>query len=69
MSLTGQEYAAPTSRFQYGLGLLLHELLHKQGIAGGFKHFEIDQALDAVHAPGVGFQTEVRASRIGQICF
>lgn len=53
----------------YGMGLLAHEMLHKQSIFGGFiGHDEIDDALNAVGAPvPIGGQ-DPRSSRIAQIC-
>jgi hypothetical protein len=53
----------------YGLGLLLHELLHKGSVGGGFDHNAIDRALNAIGAPFMHGQTEDRAARLGQSCF
>lgn len=53
----------------YGLGLLTHELLHKQMVGGGFSHHQMDQALDDAGAPGAISMAGIEASRIAQICF
>jgi RHS repeat-associated protein len=58
----------------YGLGLLLHEILHKQAVGGGFEHGYgprgMDGALDASGAPShVPGQLVYSASRMGKICF
>jgi hypothetical protein len=55
----------------YGLGLLTHELLHKQMVGGGFSHQQMDQALNSAGAPNpvAPKQTNPEASRIDQICF
>ena len=35
----------------YGLGTVMHEILHKQAVAGGFSHPEMDEAIAAVGRP------------------
>jgi RHS repeat-associated protein len=55
---------------QYRMGILLHELLHKESVGGGSSHPYINFALNAVDAPpGAVRQTDDMGSRIGQICF
>ena len=56
----------------YGLGTLMHEILHKSLVGGGFSHDQMNGALDAVGAgvPGLGHSGGLGTSdRIGQICF
>jgi hypothetical protein len=53
----------------YGLGMLLHELLHKQSVAGGFSHQQMEDALDAVKAPLRNLGRDDISDRIGKICF
>ena len=55
----------------YGLGLLTHELLHKQMVGGGFTHQQMDQALDTAGAPSAmaPATTNPESGRIDQICF
>jgi RHS repeat-associated protein len=56
----------------YGLGTLMHEILHKVMVGGGFIHDQLSTALDAAGAgaPGLGHSGGLAISdRIGQICF
>jgi hypothetical protein len=53
----------------YGLGVLLHELLHKQMVAGGFNHDQMRNALNKVGAPGAVYGREDISDRIRKICF
>jgi RHS repeat-associated protein len=53
----------------YGLGILTHELLHKQMVGGGFNHDEMRGALDAVGVSGFALGREDISDRIGRICF
>jgi hypothetical protein len=53
---------------QYGLGVLTHELLHKQSIGGGFSHEDMTNALDAVGAPGATLGRNDISDRIGRLC-
>jgi RHS repeat-associated protein len=55
----------------YALGVLMHELLHKNSVGGGFSHdIGMPLALDAIGAPAAKMgQTQGVSSRIGQICF
>ena len=63
-------FATSAGTQPYGLGVLLHEFLHKQWLGGAPGHDDIDAALDAVGAPGrVLGQGESRGSRLEQICF
>jgi RHS repeat-associated protein len=54
---------------QYGLGILLHELLHKQAVDGGFSHNYLNWALNDAGAPSAVVGQEDISSRIGEICF
>jgi RHS repeat-associated protein len=57
---------------QYGLGTLMHELLHKQMVGGGFLHSQLTTALDAVGARAAALGrsgTAAISDRIGSICF
>ena len=38
----------------YGLGTLLHEVLHKNSVGGGFTHENMSQALDIAPCTGAG---------------
>lgn len=58
-----------TGASSYGRGLLLHELLHKSAISGGFSHQQIIAALRDSGAPGGILGQEDIASRLGQSCF
>ena len=53
----------------YGLGVLTHELLHKETVGSGFSHQEMTRALDAAGAPGRDLGREDISDRIGKICF
>ena len=55
----------------YGSGLLMHELLHKQMVGGGFTH---DQMFSALGAVGLSPQDRTMgrspiSDLIGRICF
>ncbi len=55
---------------QYGMGSLMHELLHKQIVGGGFKHDQIRDALKAAGRNTVDFSGQNGLSReLGKICF
>jgi hypothetical protein len=54
----------------YGMGLLLHELLHKRTVGGGFTHGELGTALSINCEPGVfGVSHNACSDIIGQRCF
>jgi hypothetical protein len=53
----------------YGLGVLTHELLHKQSIGGGFSHANMNAALNAVGAQGSTLGRNDIADRIARLCF
>jgi hypothetical protein len=55
----------------YAMGVLMHELLHKESVGGGFNHTnEMPNALNAAGAPPAKLgQGQDVGSRIGQICF
>ena len=53
----------------YGLGVLTHELLHKNTVGGGFSHAQMEEALNAIGAPRRTLGREDIADRIGKICF
>jgi len=53
----------------YGLGVLTHELLHKQPIGGGFSHRDMNAALNAVGAQGSTLGRNDIADRIARLCF
>lgn len=57
------------SATSYGLGILTHELLHKQSVGGGFSHSDMEAALDAIGAPGRRLGQEDIASRIALLCY
>jgi RHS repeat-associated protein len=55
----------------YGLGTLLHELLHKQSVDGGFTHDQMAAALAAAGiSPGdYGLGRNAISDQLGRICF
>ena len=55
----------------YGLGVLTHELLHKQMVGGGFSHGDVDRALSAVGVKPGDYELgrERRSDQIGRLCF
>ncbi len=59
-----------TSATGYGLGILMHELLHKD-MVGGFTHSDIDNALGAVGMDPTNYALgrERRSDQIGRLCF
>jgi hypothetical protein len=56
---------------QYGLGTMMHELLHKQGVAGGFTHSQMASALSAIGiSPGdYPLGRNAISDQVGRICF
>jgi RHS repeat-associated protein len=56
---------------QYGLGTMMHELLHKESVGGGFNHDAMNAALTAVGmSPGNYPLGDNRISyQLGQLCF
>ena len=69
--ITGQFVSGVSSQTvnQYGLGALLHEILHKQAVGGGFTHDQMQAALDAIGAPSPTLGRAAQADRTGQVCF
>jgi RHS repeat-associated protein len=53
----------------YGLGTLMHEILHKKNVGGGFNHQKIANALNALDAPDYDLGRNPISDRIGKICF
>ncbi|MFZ0308794.1 MAG: IPT/TIG domain-containing protein [Candidatus Sulfotelmatobacter sp.] len=53
----------------YGMGLVMHETLHKQAVAGGFTHEQMDTALTAAGAPTAPSENNPESFGIGSICF
>ena len=51
----------------YGLGTLLHEVLHKQSVGGGFTHADMSRALGLGSCDG--FSQNGCSSAIGNACF
>jgi hypothetical protein len=56
----------------YGLGTIMHETLHKNAVAGGFIHTQMDAAIRAVtgvfpYVPKLGYNNESQG--IGLLCF
>jgi RHS repeat-associated protein len=56
---------------EYGMGTMLHELLHKQMISGGFSHQTMNTALTAVGmgASNYGLYNNRQSEQIGKLCF
>jgi hypothetical protein len=55
----------------YGYGTLMHELLHKKAVGGGFTHDQIDQALTSAGIAPTDFTTgrNRESDQIGKLCF
>jgi hypothetical protein len=53
----------------YGLGTLTHEVLHKQTVAGGFTHDQMDSALAVAGVQGTTVGRNHDSDGIAQICF
>jgi hypothetical protein len=53
---------------RYGLGLLLHELLHKRSIGGGFTHTDMNNGLD-ISPPNPKPSFDYLGATIGDRCF
>jgi hypothetical protein len=53
----------------YGLGTLTHEVLHKQTVAGGFTHDQMDSALVVAGFRGGTLGHNYDSDGIAQICF
>ena len=53
----------------YALGTLMHEILHKQAIDGGFTHNQIDSALEAMGAYIRPAGTNGDSASLANICF
>jgi RHS repeat-associated protein len=54
---------------QYGLGTLLHELLHKEVVGGGVSHDQMINALQAIGAYGSVLGRNDISNSLGSICF
>ena len=65
----GPSYTS-TGPSSYAVGTMLHELLHKQMIAGGFSHEQIDRALRALGAmPFDSGTANAESLGLAHICF
>jgi hypothetical protein len=53
----------------YGMGTVMHEILHKQAVGGGFTHDQMDQAIGAVGWPGLTLGHNNDSEGIGKLCF
>jgi hypothetical protein len=59
----------------YGLGTVMHEILHKQSVGGGFTHTtppgprDYDRAIDAVGRPAPTVSHNEISDAIGKLCF
>lgn len=53
----------------YGMGTLMHEILHKQAVGGGFTHPQMNTAITAVGWPLLTGGHEIRSEAIGKFCF
>jgi RHS repeat-associated protein len=65
-------FASGSTPNQLGLGTLLHEILHKQAVGGGFGHDQLTNALNAIGAPPARLGqsgTQAISGRLGSICF
>jgi hypothetical protein len=53
----------------YAMGTLMHEILHKQTVGGGFTHTQMDTAIKAAlgHLPTTN--NNIESVGIGQLCF
>ena len=57
---------------QYGLGMLLHEVLHKQMVGGGFRHNDVpDPLAAALTRMGISATggREALSDKLGKLCF
>jgi hypothetical protein len=56
---------------QYGLGTMMHELLHKQAVGGGFSHSQMSTALARIGlSPGdYALGHNAISDQIGRLCF
>lgn len=53
----------------YGMGTVMHEILHKQTVGGGFTHDQMNTAIGTVGWPPLTVGNEDRSEGIGQLCF
>jgi hypothetical protein len=53
----------------YGMGTVMHEVLHKQAVGGGFTHPQMDAAIGAVGGPFVYVGHNNQSEGIGRLCF
>ncbi|MGA8437917.1 MAG: hypothetical protein WB714_06795 [Candidatus Sulfotelmatobacter sp.] len=51
------------------MGTVTHEMLHKQAVAGGFTHEQMDTALTAAGAPPTATGDNPESYGIGSLCF
>jgi RHS repeat-associated protein len=56
---------------QYGLGILLHEILHKNSVGGGFTHDQFDAAFARIGLSrrDAAYGREAQSDLMGKICF
>jgi hypothetical protein len=54
---------------RYGLGILTHELLHKQMVGGGFSHPQMESALKDIGSLSSALYRNTIGNSIGNICF
>jgi RHS repeat-associated protein len=65
----GSGYFAGSAPTAYGRGTMMHELLHKASVGGGFSHSQMNAALEAVGAPVRDLYKNEISSPLGKICF
>ena len=53
----------------YGMGTVMHEILHKQAVGGGFTHPQMDAAIGAVGWPELELYHNNESVGIGKLCF
>jgi hypothetical protein len=53
----------------YAMGTLMHEILHKQTVGGGFSHPQMDAAINAVGWPPPVQNENDDSVGIGKLCF
>jgi hypothetical protein len=53
----------------YGMGTVMHEILHKQAVGGGFTHSQMNGAIGAVGWPSLTIGHNNDSEGIGKLCF
>ena len=53
----------------YGMGTVMHEILHKYTVGGGFRHEDMDKAIKNVGWPQLKLGHNNDSQAIGQFCF